>query len=71
MKSNMCTFIGCERKTFIAGYCNVCDSKFCKLHRLPEKHKCSTLNQYKQQLRSKNEDVLKKQRCVVPKIVDF
>lgn len=64
----MCTFQGCKRKVFIAGYCNVCESKYCKLHRLPEKHECSTFDEYKERLRSKHKEALKKQQHIKSKL---
>ena len=69
--STMCSFPRCKRKTFVAGYCYVCQSKYCKQHRLPEKHNCSGLNQYKEQLRSQHRATLKDHQCINSKIDDF
>lgn len=66
--AKMCSFDGCNRRNFIAGHCKVCESKFCKMHRMPEKHHCSKLNEYNKSLRIENISHLQTQRCIKSKV---
>lgn len=65
----MCDFKGCKRKAFIAGCCNVCELKFCKIHRFPEKHNCQEFENYKETLRKEQNSILEENRCVTNQIV--
>ncbi len=65
----MCSLEGCSRKMFVAGYCSICKDKFCKMHRLPEKHNCATLSQHILQLQEKLQQSNEKNRCCSEKII--
>lgn len=68
MSSNICQFNDCKCKLFIAGVCNICNYKYCKKHRLPEKHECKILEKHKNKLRIENQELLEIQKCIKPKI---
>lgn len=59
----MCSFPGCKRKIYVAGFCNICQQSYCRKHRLPEQHECCALGQYKTKLRKEHKSMLESQQC--------
>ncbi len=63
-----CQYRTCKRKRSIIGHCKYCKNIFCNNHRLPEDHICINLENYRNECKKNNENILMKQKCVVEKI---
>tara|TARA_B100001057_G_C22006532_1_gene628125 strand:+ start:194 stop:448 length:255 start_codon:yes stop_codon:yes gene_type:complete len=68
-KKNRCGFRDCNKKcALLIGDCRYCNFKFCEMHRLPEVHNCSNIEDCRQQHFMKNQNKLMTEKCVAPKV---
>ena len=69
IKKPRCTFSECKRKcALFIGNCSYCKSKYCDIHRLPEIHLCSNMQDCKDIHFQRNQDKLLAEKCVAPKV---
>ncbi len=67
-KKIRCSFKDCkEQAQRIVGDCGFCGGKFCGKHRLLEEHKCSGLEDCREEGRERNKQTLEAERTVVVK----
>ena len=52
----------------IIGDCKFCDCKFCLIHRLPESHNCTKLDECCKIAKENNEIKLMEEKCIASKI---
>ena len=58
-----------KRPDMLIGNCKQCTECFCTKHRLPEDHKCSNLDKFKNDLREKNRQKLNDEKTIPKKII--
>lgn len=68
-RGQRCGKEGCfDKVAKIIGSCKYCEANFCSLHRLPEQHACSHLEDVKKASFDKYSDKLLKEKCVAEKV---
>ena len=69
VKKSRCFVDGCNKKIAkIIGDCKFCNNKFCELHRLPEIHVCSKMNDVKSKSKNILENRLLSEKCISNKL---
>lgn len=66
------TCFDCKKKIGLLGFeCNYCHNKYCSLHRLPEDHKCTCMNDLQNKYKEAAKEKLLSEATKVNKVISF